>query len=252
MIPLVVRPEPQASSLSQALLAAGHQPVTSPLLNFVKGSELDRLPALLSPLSSADYVIAVSVQAVNFTHTALLEQGIPWPNAHYIAVGEATGNAFAAVGVLGAAVPDDPRSEGIISLPGLDELAGQRVVILRGNGGRHMIAPTLTDRGATVDYCEVYKREYSSDPHGKLVKSWQSQGVDSIIITSGGLLSHIVQLATANAKDWLLSRLLIVPSIRVVLEAKELGFTQIINAEGASNQALIAALDERKPNDQQD
>ncbi|MGB5855521.1 MAG: uroporphyrinogen-III synthase, partial [Oceanisphaera sp.] len=73
--------------------------------------------------------------------------------------------------------------------------------------------------------------------------------VDSIIITSGGLLSHIVQLTNDRAKDWLRSRLLIVPSIRVVLEAKELGFTQIINAEGASNQALIAALDERKRND---
>lgn len=252
MIPLVVRPEPQASSLSQALLAAGHQPVTSPLLSFDAGSELDRLPDLLSPLCSEDYVIAVSVQAVNFTHTALQQKGLAWPKARYIAVGEATGNAFTAVGVLGSAVPEDPRSEGIISLPGLDQLTDRRVVILRGNGGRHMIAPTLTERGAKVDYCEVYRREYSSDPQGELVKSWQSQGVDSIIITSGGLLSHIVQLATASAKDWLLSRLLIVPSIRVVEEAKELGFTQIINAEGASNQALIAALDERNPNDRQD
>lgn len=252
MIPLVVRPEPQASRLSQALLTAGHQPVTSPLLSFVEGNELHRLPELLGSLSSDDYVIAVSVHAVSFTDNALRENGLAWPKAHYIAVGEATGNAFADVGVQGAAVPNDPRSEGIISLPGLADVTGRRVVILRGNGGRHMISPTLSNRGAHVDYCEVYQRVYSPDPHGELVKGWQSQGVDSIIITSGGLLSHIVQLATANAKDWLLSRLLIVPSIRVVQEAKELGFTQIINAEGASNQALIAALDERKRNDRQD
>ena len=252
MMPLVVRPEPQASSLTQALLEAGHQPVTSPLLSFVPGTELDQLPRLLTPLSSEDYVIAVSVQAVNFTHNALQHQGLSWPNAHYIAVGEATGNAFAGVGVLEVAVPDDPRSEGIIALPGLEELTGRKVVILRGDGGRHMIAPTLTTRGAKVDYCEVYRRQYTNDPEGKLVNSWQRQGVDSIIITSGGLLSHIAHLAQASAKDWLLSRLLIVPSIRVVEEAKELGFTQIINAEGASNQALIAALDERNPNDRQD
>lgn len=251
MTPLVVRPEPQASNLSQALLAAGHQPVTSPLLSFVAGAELDRLPRLLGALSAQDYVIAVSVQAVNFTHNALQQQGLAWPDAHYIAVGEATGQAFAAVGIPGAAVPDDPRSEGIISLPGLEQLTGRRVVILRGNGGRHMIAPTLTDRGATVDYCEVYRRQYSPDPQGERVKGWQSQGVDSIIITSCGLLSHIVQLARSSAKDWLLSRVLIVPSIRVAEAARELGFTQIINAEGASNQALIAALDERKCNDRQ-
>lgn len=249
MIPLVVRPEPQASSLSQALCAAGHQPVVSPLLSFVEGAESHRLPELLGQLSEHDYVIAVSVHAVDFTDNALQQHHMDWPNAHYIAVGQATGDAFTAVGILGAAVPEDPRSEGIISLPGLTQLAGRRVIILRGNGGRHMIAPTLTDRGARVDYCEVYRRQYRSDPNGKLVKSWQSKQVDSIIITSGGLLSHIVQLTNDRAKDWLRSRLLIVPSIRVVLEAKELGFTQIINAEGASNQALIAALDERKRND---
>ncbi|WP_417618579.1 uroporphyrinogen-III synthase [Oceanisphaera sp.] len=251
MTPLVVRPEPQATSLSQALRAAGHQPVTSPLLSFVDGAELNRLPHLLGQLSAEDYVIAVSVHAVDFTDNALRQHNLAWPEAHYIAVGEATGNAFAAVGISGAAVPDDPRSEGIISLPGLEQLPGRRVVILRGNGGRHMIAPTLTGRGALVEYCEVYRRQYRQDPDGKLVKSWQTQGVDSIIITSGGLLSHVTQLAS-SAKDWLLSRLLIVPSIRVVLEARELGFTQIINAEGASNQALIAALDERKRNDRQD
>ncbi|ART80447.1 uroporphyrinogen-III synthase [Oceanisphaera avium] len=249
MIPLVVRPEPQASVLSQALLEAGHQPVTSPLLSFEAGRELDRLSTLLPGLCAEDYVIAVSVQAVNFTHNALANSGLSWPKAHYIAVGEATGNAFAGVGVFDVAVPDDPRSEGIIALPGLESLAGRKVVILRGDGGRHMIAPTLTSRGAKVDYCEVYQRRYTCDPTGELVKSWQRQGVDSIIITSGGLLSHIAHLAKTSAKDWLLSRLLIVPSIRVVEEAKELGFTQIINAEGASNQALIAALDERKPND---
>ncbi|OIN14271.1 uroporphyrinogen-III synthase [Oceanisphaera psychrotolerans] len=252
MIPLVVRPEPQATSLSQALLAAGHQPVVSPLLSFVEGVELDRLPALLADLSARDYVIAVSVQAVNFADNALKQQGSSWPDAHYIAVGEATGNAFDSVGVPGATVPDDPRSEGVISLPELRQLTGRRVVILRGNGGRHLIAPTLMQAGALVDYCEVYRRHYHPDPNGTLVKSWQSQGVDSIIITSGGLLNHLVQLTATSARDWLTSRLLIVPSIRVALEARELGFTQVINAEGASNQALIDALDERKRNDRQD
>ncbi len=252
MIPLVVRPEPQATSLSQALITAGHQPVSCPLLTFEPGNELAQLPALLEGLTASDYIIAVSVQAVSFTHQALQQQGLSWPNVHYIGVGEATGDAFTAVGIRDAAVPDDPRSEGIIALPGLEEMQGRRVVILRGNGGRHMIAPTLSARGAQVDYCEVYRRQYRDDPQRKLVKSWQLQGVDSIIMTSGGLLSHTVELVAPETKDWLLSRLLIVPSIRVVLEAKALGFTHIINAEGASNEALVNALDERKRNDRQD
>ncbi|WP_375056504.1 uroporphyrinogen-III synthase [Zobellella sp. DQSA1] len=250
MIPLVVRPEPQAHSLCRSLLEAGHQPVASPLLSFSEGAGLRSLPALFDPLTHRDYVITVSVPAVTFTDNALRRRALAWPAANYVAVGDATGRALAGAGITGATVPEDPRSEGIVSLPGLQTLDGCRVVILRGDGGRHMIAPTLEQRGARVDYCEVYRRHYRTDPDGSLVKSWQSAGVDSIIVTSGGLLTHVFQLA-AHAKDWLLSRLLIVPSVRVADSARRLGFTQVINAEGASNQALIAALDERKRNDRQ-
>lgn len=249
MIPLVVRPEPQAESLRQQLLAAGHQPLVCPLLEFAAGRDLSRLAPSLAPCSSRDYVIAVSAQAVTFADNTLKSQNLPWPNARYIAVGEATARAFSAIGIDQVGVPDDPRSEGIIALPELQRLAGQQVVILRGDGGRDLIAPTLSARGARVQYCEVYRRQYRPDPDGELVKGWQRRGVDSIIVTSGGLLNHLFQLAAARAKDWLLSRLLIVPSERVAQEAKALGFTLVINAEGASNQALLQVLDERKRND---
>ncbi|MBL1375733.1 uroporphyrinogen-III synthase [Zobellella iuensis] len=251
MNPLVVRPEPQNQALCRALAEAGHRPLACPLLSFGDGAGLHALPALFDTLTHRDYVIAVSVPAVTFTDNALRRRGLAWPPANYVAVGDATGRALAGAGITGATVPEDPRSEGIVSLPGLQALDGCRVLILRGDGGRHMIAPALARRGARVDYCEVYRRHYRADPGGSLVKSWQSAGVDSIIVTSGGLLAHVFQLATAHAKDWLLSRLLIVPSIRVADSARELGFTQVINAEGASNQALIAALDERKRNDRQ-
>lgn len=242
MIPLVVRPEPQNHSLCEALRRAGHQPVATPLLTFESGAELSRVPALLSELGSKDYVIAVSVQAVNFADNALKSQSSGWPDVTYVAVGEATGRAFAAAGITNALVPDDPRSEGMISLPELQHPDGCRVLILRGDGGRHMMAPALAARGAQVSYCEVYRRCYRQDTDGTLVQRWQQQGVDSIIITSGGLLQHLFMLAEHTAKNWLLSRILIVPSIRVVEQAKQLGFTHIINVKGASNTALIGAL----------
>ncbi|WP_116474642.1 uroporphyrinogen-III synthase [Zobellella maritima] len=249
MTPLVVRPEPQSESLCRQLAAAGHQPVTCPLLDFAAGRDISRLGPKLALCGPRDYVIAVSVQAVTFADNALKSQNRPWPDTHYIAVGEATAQAFASIGIRRVSVPDDPRSEGIIALPELQQPAGRQVIILRGDGGRDLIAPTLEAWGARVRYCEVYRRQYRPDPDGGLVKGWQRQGVDSIIVTSGGLLNHLFQLAATRAKDWLLSRLLIVPSERVAQAAKTLGFTLVINAEGASNQALLKALDERKRND---
>lgn len=251
MIPLVVRPEPQNHALCETLRAAGHRPVAAPLVSFAPGTELKQAPVLLNQLGHGDYVIAVSVQAVNFADNALKSCGLNWPDVTYVAVGEATGRAFSAVGVTNALVPDDPRSEGMIALPELQHPAGRRVVILRGDGGRDMMAPALTRRGAQVTYCEVYRRCYRDDAGGQQVKQWQRLGVDSIIITSGGLLQHLFQLAAGSAKDWLLDRLVIVPSIRVAEQAKALGFTHIINAKGASDSALLSALDERKRNDRQ-
>ncbi|WP_412841263.1 uroporphyrinogen-III synthase, partial [Aeromonas dhakensis] len=128
-------------------------PLCCPLLETVAGGELQRLPELLP---QADIVIAVSMHAVNFTHHFLLQTGQTWPNIDYFAVGQASADAFSAVGIT-AACPEDPRSEGLLALPGLQQVNGKRVLILRGNGGRDLIARTLASRGALVHYCAAYE-----------------------------------------------------------------------------------------------
>jgi uroporphyrinogen-III synthase len=72
-----------------------------------------RLPELLP---QADIVIAVSMHAVHFTHHFLLQTGQTWPHIDYFAVGQASADAFAEVGIQ-ALSPDDPRSEGLLALP---------------------------------------------------------------------------------------------------------------------------------------
>ncbi|MGL4775525.1 MAG: uroporphyrinogen-III synthase, partial [Aeromonas veronii] len=149
MTPLVVRPAAQATELVQLLRQHGHAPLCCPLLETVAGSELPLLPDLLR---SVDAVIAVSIHAVHFAHDFLLQTGQTWPHIEYFAVGQASADAFATIGIT-ASCPDDPRSEGLLALPALQQVAGKRVLILRGNGGRDLIASTLASRGALVHYC---------------------------------------------------------------------------------------------------
>ncbi|MEG0009661.1 MAG: uroporphyrinogen-III synthase [Aeromonas sp.] len=242
MIPLVVRPAQQAEELVQLLRQQGHQPLCCPLLETRAGSELSRLPPLLS---KADVVIAVSMHAINFAHHFLLQTGQTWPHIDYFAVGQASADAFAEIGIQ-AQSPDDPRSEGLLLLPALQQMTGKRVLILRGNGGRDLIARTLASRGALVHYCATYERHYPELDGNTLTHHWQSAGLDSLLITSGELLQRLLELVPSQQQPWLYDRLLVVPSPRVAELAEAAGFTRIVIAQGASNQALVAALELRK------
>ncbi|WP_275576186.1 uroporphyrinogen-III synthase [Aquitalea magnusonii] len=49
-------------------------------------------------------------------------------------------------------------SEALLALPQLADVAGQHWLIVRGQGGRALLADTLCARGAQVSLAEVYQR----------------------------------------------------------------------------------------------
>ena len=242
MVPLVVRPAAQANQLVQMLRQLGHAPLCCPLLETRPGCDL---PHLGEMLREADLVIAVSMHAVHFAHYFLLQTGQTWPHIDYFAVGQASADAFAEVGIQ-ALCPADPRSEGLLALPALQGVSGRRVLILRGNDGRDLIARTLASRGALVHYCATYERHYPDLDGDALIRHWQAAGLDSLLITSGELLQRLLALVPGPQHPWLYDRLMVVPSPRVAEMAEGTGFTRIVIAQGASNQALVAALELRK------
>ncbi|MFQ2675970.1 uroporphyrinogen-III synthase [Aeromonas caviae] len=242
MVPLVVRPAAQANPLVQMLHQLGHAPLCCPLLETRPGCDL---PHLGDMLREADLVIAVSMHAIHFAHHFLLQTGQTWPHIDYFAVGQASADAFAEAGIQ-ALCPADPRSEGLLALSALQGVSGRRVLILRGNDGRDLIARTLASRGALVHYCATYERHYPDLDGDALTRHWQAAGLDSLLITSGELLQRLLALVPGPQHPWLYDRLLVVPSPRVAEMAEGAGFTRIVIAQGASNQALVAALELRK------
>ena len=80
-------------------------------------------------------------------------RGLTW-----IAVGAATAAALARYAI-NAVVPELESSEGILEVPQTAGVAGRRVLIVAGRGGRTELAAAFTRRGATVDVLELYSRE---------------------------------------------------------------------------------------------
>ena len=153
------------------------------------------------------------------------------------------------------------NSEALLSLPELSNVEDRKIVIFRGLGGRELLADTLRQRGATVDYIELYQRReiaYSSPSFSALIAK---QKIDVIVALSGQALLRLVKLASQplNSEDSkesaenckILSLPVIVPSKRLREMAITEGFTQAISSDGADEASIINALARWQKNSQQ-
>ncbi len=137
-------------------------------------------------------------------------------------------------------------SEALLELPALQEALAQpepRVLILRGEGGRELLAERLRAQGASVDYLELYRRRLPEYPDGTLSRQIQAERLNGLVVSSGQGFEHLRQVAGANWPQ--VARLpLFVPSPRVAQMARTAGAEHVVDCRGASATALLAALQE--------
>ncbi|MGF1725902.1 uroporphyrinogen-III synthase [Photobacterium nomapromontoriensis] len=241
---LITRPAPDGLQLTQQLNAAGISAIAQPLLQIQQGQQLPLLPQQLKHLKHGDFLIAVSVHAVDLAHNYLLSIGASWPkNVHYIAVGHKTAAALKKCTDQPVYSPQTHcDSEGLLKLPILSQAVGRKVLILRGNGGRELIYQHLLQLGAQVNYCETYRRDWLPLDGLSLYQQWRQAGVTALVVTSGEQLAHLTQLIPDNAKAWLFHCQLFVPSQRIADQALTLGFRLISNVGSAANGPLFTIL----------
>jgi len=243
---LVTRPSPAADQLVSRLRSCGQVAWALPLIEFTPGTQLDSLPARLSALQAGDLVFALSQHAIQYAHPALMRAGMHWPaDLKYYAIGRSTALALHKVSGQRVIWPHEQEiSEILIQLPELQQVAGKRAVILRGNGGRELLAETLHTRGAQVEFIECYQRcakYYNGAEEGR---RWRDRGIDTLVVTSGEMLHQLYTLfPDVDRDEWLLHCRLLVVSERLATQARNSGWANICVAEGADNDALLRALD---------
>ncbi len=240
---LVTRPEHQAAGLCELIVAAGGRASRLPVIEIAGPADPVAVDAILARLSGFDIAIFVSPNAVERTLARLAPRG--WPGGPRVAaVGQGSAAMLARHGVT---VDICPRtrydSEGLLDEPALQAVEGLRVVILRGDGGRDLLASTLRARGAQVEFAEVYRRAIPAGAEEALQSIAAGAPVDAIVVTSNEGLRNLDRIAGGRLHDWLRARQLIVISARAAALADELGFTHTARvAAEASDAGLFAAL----------
>ena len=234
---LVTRSEPGASELANALTAVGHTASVCPVLE-VRRIDDRAARRAFEGLDRYDAAIFVSVHAVQFAFESIDAQHLP-KRLVWIAVGASTGAALAQHGVV-AAVPAVESSEGILALPQLNDVVGQRILICAGDGGRTAIADTLAQRGAVVETVALYRRE--AVPVDRLRVKVDPQSISAVVVSSaegGAAFAMLWRSIGGNV-----AVPLVVPSQRVATEMTRLGFERVAVSSGAGAAAVVAALEQ--------
>lgn len=241
---LVTRPVGQAQRLCDLIEAAGHECVCLPTIEIRPAADPYRLEAIADTLEDYDLAVFVSVNAVQMGLERILDQR-DWPEHTQIAtVGARSAEALTAYGLSVDLVPEHRfNSEALLALEELEDMSGRNVVIFRGNGGREVLRDTLLERGAEVEYVEVYRRVCPALDAGLMHQLLQPGYLDYITITSNEALQNLFAMAGNEDQAALRQIPLVVVGERQARLAAQLGFVHApLVAAHASDAALLAAL----------
>lgn len=248
---LITRPAHQAEKLVQLIEQHGGIAVRFPTMDIVgiatqtdsdlnhQDSETFALPLL----SNFRWVIFVSANAVNFALKAIGGKIAQFEATQIAVIGQATAQTLESVGLKPALMPDQGfDSEAMLSLPPLQSVDQQDILIVRGRGGREELANVLRSRGANVRYWEVYERVMPEIDTSEVVGLLKQGLLDVITVTSSEALQNLVVLLGHDDKYRLTIIPLVVISERISQLAAQLGFKRIEVAERPSDSAILDKL----------
>lgn len=241
---LVARPAAQAEALCTLIEQAGGRVLRLPLFEIGPVAEPAAAVARLQASRDFDRWLFTSANAVRQAAELLAP---PWPPL--AAVGSATAAILEALSGAAVLAPDDGDGDGAEALlrqSALQQLAGQRHLIVTGEQTLPLLEAGLRARGAAVEVLAVYRRlavEHRPERVAELLAE-----ADFAIIPSADALARLAALTPPAAQPRLQRLRLAVPSPRVVETARILGFVhQPLLPQRVTDAAYLEVLSRHRP-----
>ncbi len=241
---LVTRPQQQSTALLKLITQQGGQAISLPTIEICPIHNPARSNSCLQNLKAYQWLIFISANAVNFA-VATNNGKIPvFEGVKIAAVGKATAYALQNLGVQVDLVPHSGfNSEALLATGALQQVQKQRILIVRGVGGRETLAQTLQARGAVVDYLEVYQRKIPviDEKTAMVLALLAKQQIDMITITSAEALENLVIMLKTH-KALLVDIPLVVMSERIKPIAQASGFKTIVVSSSPDDMAILNTM----------
>jgi uroporphyrinogen-III synthase len=242
---LVTRPAHQAGALLERLQQAGFRALGLPSIEIVPSDDPDTALSLMRRLTDYQLLIFISTNAVDYGLKCIDQAGVSIEQA-VAAIGRSTAARLDQQGIhVDLQPPTGYTSEDLLALDALqaEAISGQRILIFRGQGGREQLAQSLRERGAQVDYAEVYQRRRPGKAALDVHALWQQDAIQLVTVTSNESLENLYHMLDTKDRPRLLNTPLVVPGQRCAQRAQQLGFSkQILIAANASDEAMLDCI----------
>jgi len=242
---VVTRPSEHALGLAERIERAGGTALVFPAIEIEDLPDLRPILGLIDRLDEFDLAIFISPSAVHKALNLVRSRrgSRPWPpRVRAAAVGRGSRRELERQGFERVVAPRaHADSEALLALPELTQVAGRRIVIFRGDGGRELLGDTLAARGAVVEYAECYRRARPRADSAPLLAAWARGGVDAVTVSSSEGLANLFDMLGKLGQQWLRTTPVFVPHSRVAAAAARLGIGTVIVA-GPGDPEVVEAL----------
>ena len=245
----ISRPIDQAKKLGALITEAGGTPILFPLIEITPLNDYSQFEAVINDIKDYDWVIFISSNAVQNGMSRLVKIGIP-ASLKFAAIGPVTASELQRFGIKDVLTPlshvqdgDESKvrfdSESLLALPEMTNVSSKKVLIVRGVGGRDVLAETLKARGAQVTFAECYQRINPQTDCNLLAQLWADKKLHGIVVTSSEAMRHLLDLA--GDADWLRNITLFVNHVRIAeLPLQE--DLKVLVADAPGDEAMIKII----------
>ncbi|WP_153301496.1 uroporphyrinogen-III synthase [Endozoicomonas arenosclerae] len=237
---LVTRPKDLADPLVALIQSQGAGAWSLPMIHIQPLPETQELRNRVLQLDQYSKVIVISQHAAKLGLNHIENY---WPQMplkiDWYAVGSKTLRWLNDYDI-NAVCPEKPGdSEALLQMESLQQLSGEKVLILKGKGGRELLETTLRDRGAQVDCLELYERQKPDYPENCLNRLIKEHAINVILTSSGEILANTAGDLSSALKQ---QCNLVVPSERIARMPEAQAFKRVYTAQGANNHAMVSVL----------
>jgi uroporphyrinogen-III synthase len=241
----ITRPEGQADKLISALTEQGASIRHLPMLAITPLEPDAQIRNIILDLDRYDLLFFISTNAARLGMELIDKYWPQFPSGTQVyAVGPTSADVVSEFGVAAAYPQARMSSEALLAMDSLQDIEGKKALIVRGVGGRELLATALQERGVDVTYLELYRRTCPTYLDGRFGDLMTADNPDSIVVTSAEALENLAGLLDRDGVSLEAARLC-VSSRRIADEAGRRGFTDTFVMPGADDQAIISSLQER-------
>jgi uroporphyrinogen-III synthase len=204
---------------------------------------------VISEIESYDWAIFISSNAVQNGMPRMVKRGIP-TNLKFAAIGPVTSSELQGFGVKDVLTPSSHiqdgdkskvrfDSESLLALSEMTDVACKKILIVRGIGGRDVLAETLKTRGAQVSFAECYQRINPQTNCDLLAQLYSEKKLHGIVVTSSEAMRHLLDLA--GDADWLRNVTLFVNHARIAELPLQMSL-KVLVADELGDEAMLGKL----------